>query len=205
MAPIPRVEDFVNFSEVDPSSQRHCIWHLPAKGRRCSLGLAPEDCSDAAALKRKIVQSVNTGVSLATLQAYALLNCCRQWHNSRLEEFGIVEPLARRWQEELERRQILPITPSQNRATGGPSRVSPTPQPSTPPLNGSPALPRYSLRSRSANDVQHGAPSAPTHELHGPEFRPHKVYPPQTVSSVLLRNLQYKDKNPGSIYLCSRS
>lgn len=210
MAPTPKVNDFVDFSDIDPLSQNHCIWHLPDKDRRCILPLNPENRSNAAALKHRIVHFTDTDVSLATLERYALLNCCRRWHYTRIEEVGIIQPLARRWQEELRHHQISSITRSPQHATSsiGPlqsSQVLPALPASITPRSESPVFPRYNLRSQGPVESQSSAPLAAESSSHTPEFRPHKVYPPQNVSSVLLKPLSLTDKKPGSIYLFSRT
>jgi len=207
---MPKVKEFVDFLDIDPLSQNHCIWHLPDKGRRCFQPLNPENRSQAAALKHRIVQSTETDVSLATLERYALLNCCRRWHYTRIEEVGIIQPLALRWLEELRQHRISSITRSPQHATSsvGPlqsSQVLPALPASITPRSESPVFPRYNLRSRGPVESQSSAPLAAKSSSHTPEFRPHKVYPPQTVSSVLLKPLSLTDKKPGSIYLFSRA
>lgn len=205
MPRIPGVTDFVPFSEVDPLSENRCIYHLPDKGRRCLLKPISEDRSAADTLKRTILQYSNTEIPLASLQTYALLNCCRKWHQARLDEFNIVEPLARRWQEELRAKQILSVTRGQYDKSGVPPPSPLVLGSVTPSQTEVSTLPRYNTRSSGATGATETAALAAPHDVHKSEFRPHKIWPPQTVSSILLGDIEGDDRKPGLLYLYTRA
>ncbi|KAK5944910.1 hypothetical protein PMZ80_002112 [Knufia obscura] len=205
MPRVPSASDFFSFSDVDPLTWNRCIYHLPDKGRTCLWDLAPADQSAAVALQRTILQYTDPEISLSALRQYALMNCCRKWHQARLEDFDIVEALARRWQEELRARSTRPVTHSQHQK---PSILPPhgpvSHAESLHDVASSTAAPRYNLRSQPTIEEQY-TPSVAAYNPQKLVFKPHKAWPIQTVSSVLLSNLDDKDKKPGSLYLFTRA
>jgi len=201
---IPSVEKFASFSQIDPAIPTKCIYYLPDLGRNCHLDPSTKDRGDANDLRRLILGSRGTEVSLEALQRYALLNCCRRHHQARLEEFNIVEPLARRWQQELIRTRVSSISLSSEDQLGASQQPSPLPVTSTPPQSKSSVTSRYNLRSRPTTEAPVTTPLVAAHDSQSPNFRPHQTSPTQTVSSVLLSPLKATDKSRGSLYLYTR-
>jgi hypothetical protein len=100
MAYNPDVSFFIPFHELNPSEQRQCISPAPTKGRRCGNICQKSDNGRAIALHKTIIATSTPVVSLDLLQEYALCNCCRV-HHHRIEDNGLLMPLARRWQDEI--------------------------------------------------------------------------------------------------------
>jgi len=60
----------------------------------------------AIALHKTIIAISSEAVSLDLLQEYALCNCCRSGrarYRDRIQDIGLLIPLARRWQDEIRR------------------------------------------------------------------------------------------------------
>ncbi|EXJ84090.1 hypothetical protein A1O3_04757 [Capronia epimyces CBS 606.96] len=103
MAYNPEVSFFIPYHELNTSRQRQCIF-FTQKGARCRWDCEDEDSTQAVAL----VQEINAilpreTVSLDVLERCALLNCCqRARHQDRIEDLGLLTPLAERWYDEIQ-------------------------------------------------------------------------------------------------------
>ncbi|KAF1813279.1 hypothetical protein P152DRAFT_434214 [Eremomyces bilateralis CBS 781.70] len=105
MAYNPGVSFFISFHELDPSRQKQCIF-FTQKGARCRWPCQKSDNSKAIALRKTIIEISSEAVSLDLLQEYVLCNCCRSGrarHRDRIEDIGLLIPLAQRWQDEIQR------------------------------------------------------------------------------------------------------
>jgi hypothetical protein len=103
MAYNPGVSFFIPFHELDPSNQSQCIF-FTQKGARCRWHCQESDNRRAIALHETIIAISSEAVSLDLLQEYVLCNCCRSGrarHRDRIEDIGLLIPLARRWQDEI--------------------------------------------------------------------------------------------------------
>ena len=99
----PGVSFFIPFHELDPSNQRQCIF-FTQKGARCKWSCQESDNKQAIALHQTIIATSSEVVSLDLLQEYVLCNCCRSGrarHRDRIEDIGLLIPLAQRWQDEI--------------------------------------------------------------------------------------------------------
>ncbi len=99
------VSFFIPFYELDPTKQSQCIF-FTQKGVRCRWDCQENDNRRAIALHKTIIAASSEAVSLDLLQEYVLCNCCRSGrarHRDRIEDIGLLIPLARRWQDEIRR------------------------------------------------------------------------------------------------------
>jgi hypothetical protein len=105
MAYNPGVSFFIPFHELDPSNQKQCIF-FTQKGTRCLWSCQEGDNRRAVELHRTIIATPSEAVSLDLLQEYVSCNCCRSGrarHRDRIEDIGLLIPLAERWQDEIRR------------------------------------------------------------------------------------------------------
>lgn len=96
---------FIPINELDPGRPNQCI-HFTLKGKRCRWPLQESDNRRAKELRDMIFVPSRRIVSLELLEDYALINCCgpgEARHRNRLEDRGLLEPLAIRWQDEIRR------------------------------------------------------------------------------------------------------
>jgi hypothetical protein len=104
MAYNPGVAFFIPFHELDPSEQSQCIF-FTQKGARCRWTCQESHNRRAIELQSIIARS-SESVNLDLLQEYVLCNCCmsgRARHRDRIEDIGLLIPLAQRWQDEIQR------------------------------------------------------------------------------------------------------
>ena len=215
MAPIPEIEDFVSFADLD-LRRRRCIYHIfPAKGnpRRCYINVYDEDLTKAIELQKAILECVEQDVPLKQIQQYAVVNCCRNHHQAKIEDSFLHKRLARRWQQELRSRLISTVQVTVQLASPTISTVLETSKVivphSTPavaerelePVRAVDARPHtYHLRST----VQVERVESDDEDEVGPTFKPHTVWPLQTVYDILKKPFETKDYATGSIYLFKR-
>ena len=103
MAYNPGVSFFISFHELDPSKESQCIF-FTQKGARCRWSCQESDNRRAIALHKTINAISSEAFNLDLLQEYVLCNCCRSGrarHRDRIEDIGLLIPLARRWQDEI--------------------------------------------------------------------------------------------------------
>ena len=103
MAFNPGVSFFIPFDELDPSEQSQCIF-FTQKGARCRWKCQKSDNKRAIDLHQTIIASPTEIPILGLLQDYVLFNCCGSGyaqHQDRIEDIGLLVPLARRWQNEI--------------------------------------------------------------------------------------------------------
>lgn len=101
----PGVSFFITFDELDPSIEKQCIYYTQ-KGTRCRWSCQQSDNKRAVALQKEIISMPCEAVSLDLLKDYVLCNCCRSGrarHRDRIEDEGLLELLALRWQNEIRR------------------------------------------------------------------------------------------------------
>ncbi|KIW12809.1 hypothetical protein PV08_07996 [Exophiala spinifera] len=98
----PGVSFFINFYNLDPSSNDQCIFYTQ-KGTRCKWPCS--DIGQAITLRGAIIAAASDGLpSLDLLEDYVLSNCCmtsKARHRRRIEDFDLLTPLALRWQDEI--------------------------------------------------------------------------------------------------------
>ena len=105
MAYNPGVSFFIQFHELDPSKESQCIF-FTQKGARCRWACRESDNRRAIVLHKTINAISSEAVGLDLLQEYVLCNCCRSGrarHRDRIEDINLLIPLARRWQDEIQR------------------------------------------------------------------------------------------------------
>lgn len=105
----PGVSFFINFHDLDPSVNGQCIF-LTLKGIRCRWLCERSDNLRAIKLRRTIMMCSSESVNLNLLQEYILCNCCRSGnaiHQDRMRQMDILELLARRWQDEIQRKGAM--------------------------------------------------------------------------------------------------
>lgn len=94
----------MSFYDLDPSTQRKCIFIVKTTQKRCSWDCLTADNERAIELHRQIIAASSGIVSLDLLKEYILCNCCRQGraqHRDRIRYIDHLEPLAERWQQEI--------------------------------------------------------------------------------------------------------
>lgn len=200
--PIPKVDDFVCFADLDPTNPdtvHSCIYHLSNENRRCRISA---DRKTAQRLRNQINQSQD--ISLDDLQQYALANCCNCHHRSKLADYGLLEPLARRWQTELRHaRQVITSHRDPANRNGIVSDREPTQAASTTEIRATP-LPRYNLRSGTVAAQSQPSDPVPSNDSTVSRFKPHETSPQHTVASKLLNPLTPRDSKSGILYLFNR-
>ncbi|KAI9745847.1 MAG: hypothetical protein M1818_000528 [Claussenomyces sp. TS43310] len=175
MAYNPGVSFFIPFHELDPSKRNQCIY-FTQKGARCKWSCHESDNIQAIELRETIITISSEPVSVDLLQEYVLCNCCRSGrarHRDRIEDIGLLMPLALRWHDEIRRRaadqehytiSTLPHESTFNYTTPTPSRLShtatlfpPTTSPSYYHAQKSP-----SIHVASSSSYQYGSPRSST-------------------------------------------
>ena len=107
MAYNPGVSFFISFHELDPSRGSQCIF-FTKKGARCRSRCHKSDNRDAGLLYHSLITSQPEALNLDQLRKYVLYNCCRKGraqHQDRIEDVGLLMPLARRWLDEIQARE----------------------------------------------------------------------------------------------------
>jgi hypothetical protein len=105
MAYNPGVPFFIPFHELDPSEQSQCIY-FTQKRARCLWTCQESHNRRAIEIHQAIIASPSESISLDLLQEYVLCNCCisgKARHRDRIEDVGLLTPLAQRWQDEIQR------------------------------------------------------------------------------------------------------
>ncbi|TLS27362.1 hypothetical protein PpBr36_04218 [Pyricularia pennisetigena] len=215
--------EFVSFYELDPTSETRCIY-ITRKGTRCKwhCQLAPGENTRARELYTRFTTMLDVP-DLDQLQEYARLNCCGPKptgarHQNQIEDRGNLEPLAMKWQDEIQQRDAEEMVRHHTRRSSRDlSQEQPSPSINTPSLNSpassatssisttTPATTRYNLRSRPDS----GAPGHSTTPSTNPpaplsEFRGHVEEPKETVTSMFRRPLQDRDLESGRLYAFDR-
>lgn len=122
MARIPDVSTFNAFNDLDPQDQNQCIY-ITQRGARCKWRCS--DNSQAIKLHTAIIKQSGRNVELDLLKKYILSNCCtsgRAQHRDRIEDVGLLIPLAYRWQSEIRRQDAdrlepVPVVPIKHTPT----------------------------------------------------------------------------------------
>lgn len=197
MANLPSIDDFPSLADLELAlnDQDHrCIYYLLSKGRRCESKPNAADRAEAARLRRSFDPPAVQHVDIEILKEFARLNCCKRSHRHKLDDIGLIDPLALRWQAELRALTITPRTLATMTLHAG-SRPS-IPQQQQ----------RYDLRSRSApQDSSSSVTGTTTTNAPTPGFRPHIVRPSHTVATVLAKPLTPRDQLSGILYLYTRA
>ncbi|CZR69623.1 uncharacterized protein PAC_19523 [Phialocephala subalpina] len=217
MAFNPGVSFFIPFHELDPSEQSRCIF-FTREGARCKCLCQKSDNRRAIALHKTIIEIPSGAVSLDLLQEYAQCNCCRfgrAQHRDRIEDVGLLMPLARRWQDEIRRHARtsfgINATPSKPASRSSsyqysPPRSSTATEPIFQPFG---SQLRYKLRPREANISTNSTSTRPTPISQEPlsEFRPHVANPRRSdsVSWKIIDDLEDRDFETGSLYIFDRA
>lgn len=106
----PDASSFIPFYELDPSTQKQCIF-ITQKGERCKRTLSGTDNNRAIEIHQNIIAISSVTVDLDLLQEYIVCNCCRSGrgarHRDRIEDSNLLIPLAQRWQDEIRRNSAL--------------------------------------------------------------------------------------------------
>lgn len=203
----PQIADFAAFKEVESLNEvenHTCIYYLIDKRRRCLVAPSRADIARAQNLRRSIISNVSNP-SLEDLRTYAMLNCCKRFHRTKLEDFELLDPLVEKWQKELRDGQwqtaIVETTAQMNPSTDLVGSAVPSSTSSSLPQ----ASHQYNLRSRTSTQGS----SATTQNVNSPPistgFKPHQISPSQTVASLLMKNLTTRDHKTGSLYLFTRT
>ena len=229
MSYIPPVPAFISFYELDPSLQQNCIYVLKNRNT-CRWPRCEKEGNLAASLRKEIAATPVGEVSLDLLQEYIRNNCCMSGnakHKERIEDVEVLEPLARRWLDEIKSHaeqtaslpsfedatQATPATMPHSSPTTPSSQqwrsfsVTPSSQSSSSVFSAttvstyqqSESRPRYDLRSGDA-DV------SITYKSSLSEFRPHIVnpLPDDSVARKIVEPLVDRDFEKGSLYIFSR-
>jgi hypothetical protein len=137
MAYNPGVSFFTPFHELDPSKENRCIFFTQTrKGERCKWPCQESDNRQAIALHETINAISSEAVSLDLLREYVLCNCCRSGnarHQDRIEDIGLLIPLARRWQDEIRSQPRYDLRPREANISTNSTSTKPT-SISQPPL-----------------------------------------------------------------------
>ncbi len=106
------VSFFLPFHDLDPSRENRCIF-FTIPGSRANGGLCPYKCSksdnsNAVVLFETIRAGERDAVTLDQLRRYILYNCCNSIsarHQHRMKDMKLLEPLCRRWLDEIRRNE----------------------------------------------------------------------------------------------------
>ena len=95
------VSFFIPYNELDPSRDKRCIFYT-LKGARCRNVREKSDIIRAIELRKAINATSPDAIDFGGLQEYVLSTCCRRAnHRDRMEDVGLLIPLAQRWQDEI--------------------------------------------------------------------------------------------------------
>ncbi len=207
MAYNPGVSFFTPFHELYPSKKKQCIY-FTQDGARCRWSCQESDNRRAIALHKTVNAISSEAISLDLLQEYVLCNCCisgRARHRDRIEDIGLLIPLARRWQDEIQRHADYTISVPAFEEYGS-SGNSTTTAFAIQPFR---SLPRYNLRPREANISTNSISTQSTSISQAPlsEFRPHVAdpLPSDSVSGKIFDLLKDRDFETGSLYIFDRA
>lgn len=203
----PQIGDFVTFANVQPFTEAEgptCIYYLVDKRRRCLVLPSRADIDKAKDLRRSIMSNASNPCA-EDLQNYALLSCCKRFHKTKLEDFGLLKPLAERWRKELKEGSQQPVLLDAKESANSAIDIAESDSTSTAPSSLPLVAHRYKLRPRAYTQTQSlttcNAASSPV----STGFKPHQVSPSNTVASTLLENLTPRDSRIGSLYLFTRT
>lgn len=203
----PQVSNFVAFADLQPVSEAStsaCIYYLVEKGRRCLVSPSKSDIKEAASVQRRILENSHSP-SQQDLRSFALLNCCKRHHRSKLEDYGLLALLTERWTRELRdcsEQEDPSLTTTQLTLPKLNSRIKNAVSPTSSPLH---VQHRYNLRSTTSDQRRFIAIDSPSLPSQDTGFRAHTVPPSQTVATTLLKHLTPRDSQSGSLYLFARS
>ncbi|KAH7311284.1 T5orf172 domain-containing protein [Stachybotrys elegans] len=196
---------FISVQELNASSLDQCI-HFTRYGKRCKWSLKERDLEKARVLRDQVVSAAGGTVELDLLQRYALSNCCsKAQHRNRLEDRGLLAPLAIRWQQELQQHQR---TEPERSTIGVAKELEQESKLDSNPNSGSP-LPtdtgrRYNLRQKT--NTMSALVTQPVPQTPLSEFRPHLTEPgdDDTVSFKIRGPLERRDFRSGKLYMFKR-
>jgi len=110
---------FDPFYEYDPYISNQCIF-FTQKEARCQASCEEEDNEQAIELFETILDLPAEAVGIELIKDYILCSCCmfnRARHRERIEDIGLLTPLAQRWLDEIRRDanisiNIIPVQPT---------------------------------------------------------------------------------------------
>jgi hypothetical protein len=188
----PGVSFFIPFHQLDPRDTR-CIF-FTQKVTRCLWSCRASDKTRAIALHRTI--TANEATSFELIREYVLCSCCRSdgaRHRDRIEDIGLLIPVAQRWQDEI-LRQAAEYNPLRSSNTSVFAQDV-----------GS--LSRYDLRPRSLNIIANATSARSVSQTPLSEFRPHVAdpRPNDNVAWQICEPLLDRDFETGSLYIFDRA
>lgn len=184
---------FVSFYDLDPSDHNSCIYFTKTSPqRRCRCD--PSDQERAIKLYDEITADDSEDISLELLEEYIKCSCCmfnNARHRERIEDAGLLTPLALRWQKEIHERQLQEIEAQESQILENQIQDNQIQESQTQEIQQ-----RYDTRSRPVI-----VPQAPLSE-----FRPHKEAPTMfdTISYKICEPLKDRDFESGSLYIFNR-
>ncbi|KAF2464797.1 uncharacterized protein BDR25DRAFT_307089 [Lindgomyces ingoldianus] len=123
---------FVPFRAHNPSRNKNCICYAPSRKARCRASCERQDNRRAIELHKIINDLPAEAVDTQLIEEYILSVCCRfAYHRDRIEDLGLLTPLAERWLDEItihateqSRRAVSPASLGANTALRGAATVS---------------------------------------------------------------------------------
>ncbi|KAJ5471834.1 hypothetical protein N7539_008777 [Penicillium diatomitis] len=230
----PDISFFISFNDLDPSTQKQCIF-FTQKGARCKSNCRDQDNQRAVELQHLLKATPVEDIKIKILSEYAQCNCFlweRAQHRDKIEDLQLLTPLAQRWLNEIRAQPVLSLNKAKSvrlardrapaaAASDATGKLSvfkasdeytchlPTSS-STFGLisNGLEDQKGYNLRTRrinSSENLAHRQPFAVTQPALS-EFRRHiaEPSPGDSVYQKMLTPLKKRDFETGSLYIFDR-
>src|SRR4051794_13501014 len=134
MALNPGLDFFIDFYDLNPFTQRQCIFYTK-KGSRCKWNC--HENPQARKLYRRILAANSNNLNSDDIIEYILCNCCtydstkdpfeKVEHRDWIEDAGLVLPLANRWRGEILARLQLTEAEVHTQGMRSPPASSPAP------------------------------------------------------------------------------
>lgn len=107
----PDISFFISFNDIDPSTQKQCIF-FTQKGARCRSHCRDKDNQRAVELQHLLKATPVEDINIKILSEYAQCNCClweRAQHRDKIEDLQLLTPLAQRWLNEIRAQPVLSL------------------------------------------------------------------------------------------------
>ncbi|KAF3391597.1 hypothetical protein F1880_007642 [Penicillium rolfsii] len=107
----PDISFFISFNDLDPSTQKQCIF-FTQKGARCKSNCRDQDNERAIELQHLLKATPVEDINIKILSEYAQCNCClwkRAQHRDKIEDLQLLTPLAQRWLNEIRAQPVLSL------------------------------------------------------------------------------------------------
>ncbi|CAN9342059.1 unnamed protein product [Alternaria alternata] len=176
VVPDPGVGFFVSFNDLNPHTQKQCIYFVKKlrADRRCTISCSDDDNKRAIELYSIINKKEWEHVLVDEIKEYIESKCCREWHQNAILSSTLFVPLVKRWLDEIKIRKhsnqpsshsthsSTPTTPERTSETGSSVRSLCNTTASSATSRVSTVETPFSSRSYSDSNISEGSVVTPT-------------------------------------------